>query len=108
MENPLIRVAFHCRDVDRGPNVAFHGTFRKGNGAQIGLESPNGTKWCISWVLLWRTCVVWATRRVVGLACCLAYLLPLLYERVTTQVLVRVEGGCRATGMDREKGGSRH
>ena len=105
LEKPLVI-------INRVPNIAFHGTIRKGDGAQIGLEPHNGTKWCMDCVLLWW--LVWATHRVVGLLCCpaylhhlLAYLLLPLYERFITQVLarlevlVRVEDGFRTTGMDR-------
>ena len=121
MENPPMLELISIY-IDRVPNVAFHGTFRKGDGAQIGLEPENGTKWCMGCVLLWW--LVWGTHRVVGLLCCQeyrllllylpAYLLLPLYERGTPhvqarlEVHVRVGDGCRATGMDRKKGGCRH
>ena len=44
MENPPM-VEKPLVIVERVPNVAFYGTFRKGDGAQIGLEAINGPKW---------------------------------------------------------------
>ena len=85
--------------MDPVPDVAFHGTFWKGDGAQIGPEPRNDTKWFMDCVLLWW--IVWAPHGVIGLDCCLSYSLQFLYERGTRQVRVRGAGGCRATGMDR-------
>ena len=89
-ENPLVI-------IERIRNVAFHGTFRRGDGAQIGLEPENGTKYIRPCIGHWWGVI--APHGVIGFSCCLHFLLELGWAQL--QFLVIGVVGCRVTGMDR-------
>ena len=96
MENPPM-VEKPLVIIDRIPYVAFHGTFGKGDRAQIGVEAKNRTKYIRPCIGHWWGVI--APHGVIGFSCCLHFLLELGWTQ--HQVLVIGVVGCRVTGMDR-------